>query len=417
MGLIHASDYDPLIFPLNGDVAPAEIDRAQSIDPTVSLNREEVNEIGREDGLVGYVQGSPSVAYSLTQYEYGSMEFWRKITNKADSVQTITLNDFKTPAFDIVAYLTDVEGNTVGSLVYPKLRTAGFSISIGDPDAIVERSFDLIGEEAKIYQGDNKYWIYERHEAQSGSDDVVDLSVREPAINPDIDVGEADEVKYIERVMRVRGSVTTELTVTEDYTYSSVTKNLTLVSVLTSDVIKIYYTSATVPSQLWIPNDSDAVALKADSVSIYLYIPQSGKPSSSDYVYRLQSATIDVSFDRLDLKEIGNTEVVQRSINDQTVTVTLGRLLDQFTIEEVLRGEAPGYGVIDVEKFTDSASLIIKFFSDSSKQTFTYGMKIDNLSPTEVGNAIAVQEHTNADTTLESKKLTISVDNAELGNL
>ena len=101
--MIHSSYYRPRIFPHDGDVADAEIDRAQAIDPTVTLNREKVEEIGR-DGVVGYIRRTPTIAYRLTQLEYGAMEFWRKLANKGDAVDTLDLNDFKTPTFDICAY-------------------------------------------------------------------------------------------------------------------------------------------------------------------------------------------------------------------------------------------------------------------------------------------------------------------------
>jgi hypothetical protein len=417
MALIHASDYDPIVFPYNGDVAPGQIDRAQSIEPSTSLNRDEVNEIGRneDNGLVGYVKGSPTVSYAMTQYEYGSIDFYRKITNQADSVTTIDLTDFRTPAFDIGAYLTDVDGTALGTLLYPALRTAGFSLTIGDPEAIIERSFDFIGESAKIFQGANKYYVYEKHEASSGSDDAIDLSTRAPVADPDIDVGATDEEKYIYRVLRVSSGVTTLLVATTDYTYDDGTKVLTINSITTGDVIKVYYTSSSAPSTLWTANDVDPVALRADSVDIFLYVPASGKPSSSDKIYRLQNVSIDVTFDRSDLKEIGNTEVVLRSINDITVSVTLGRFLDQFTVEEVLRGESAGYGVIDVEQFTDNASLIVKFYSDSTKGTFKYGIRCDGLSPTDVNNSIAVQEHTDQENVVEGKAMLITTETGELG--
>ena len=66
--MIHSSKYQPKIYPVNGDGAPVEIDRAQSIDPTVSLNREKIEEIGNSD-IVGFVKKSPSVGYRLTQLE------------------------------------------------------------------------------------------------------------------------------------------------------------------------------------------------------------------------------------------------------------------------------------------------------------------------------------------------------------
>ena len=154
---VHSSYFKPMIFPYNGDIAPANIDRAQTIDPSAATNWEKVEEIGRE-GIVGHLKKIPTIGYRLTQYEYGTLEFWRKITNKSDATTSLTLADFKTSAFDIVAYLTDDDSTVVGSLVYPELRTAGFSIGIGDPDSIIERNFDFVGEQCLMYQGDNKYY-------------------------------------------------------------------------------------------------------------------------------------------------------------------------------------------------------------------------------------------------------------------
>lgn len=420
MALINASGYDPIVFPINGDVEPAQIDRAQSIDPSTSLNKEEVNEIGRDDALVGFVKGTPAVSYSMTQYEYGNMEFWKKLANKADSVQTIDLSDFRTPTFDICAYLTDDDDAVVGSLVYPKLRTSGFSLSIGDPDAIVERSFDLVGEEAQIFKGNNKYWVQEKHTASGPGDTSIDLSARAPEQLPDQASAGTEEEQYIFRVTHydVSAGTTVELTETTDYTYSDTTKTLSIVKTIdTGDIIKVYYTSASAPALLWTPNDSDSIATRADSVSIYLYIPGSGKPASDDYLYKVQSITLDVTFDREDLKEIGNKEVVQRAVNDQTVTATIGRLVEQFTIEEVLRGEGDGYEQIDVSRLTDSASIIIQFFEDSTKGTFKYGMIAENMSPTDINTSIEVLSNTNAETVLEGKALKITEDNSVLGNL
>lgn len=414
--MIHSSKYQPRIYPINGTGSPSEIDRAQSIDPAVSLNRDKIQEIGNSD-VVGHVKKSPSVTYRLSQLEYGSLEFWRKVTNKADSVNTLTLDDFKTPTFDISAFLTDDDGTFRGTLLYPKLRTSGFSINIGDPDAIIERSFDLVGEEAVVWQGPNKYLIYVEHTAGSGSDNVVDLSTRVPAIDPDVPTGKTNAEKYIYRVVRIRSGVSTELDLSTDATYATGTQDVTIVSAQAADIFKIWYTSATAPAALFVPNTTDADALVANAVSIYLYIPASGSPSSSDYVYRLQSVTLDVSFDRQDVKEIGNKRVVQRGINNNKVSIKLGRILEQFTLEEILRGEAAGYGKIDVEKLTDNASLIVKIFSDDTKETLLYGFKADKLSPTDLSNGAGINAYVKADNTAEGESLIISSDNAQLGNL
>lgn len=410
--MIHASFYKPRIFPVLGDVAPAEIDRAQSIDPTVSMNREKVEEIGRE-GVVGYIKGSPDIGYRLTQYEYGNIEFWQKLICSAvkgnNGEDEITLNDFKTNYFDICAYLTDDNGTFRGTVLYPALRTSGFSLTIGDPQAIVERGFDFVGESAIIWQGDNKYWIYKEHDCGSASDNEIDLSAKSPAEDPD------NTGTYIYRVVRIRSGVSTVLT-TSDYSYDDGTEVLTINSVQTSDVIKAYYTSAIAPDVQFSENDTDPAGIRADSVSIYLYIPGSGKPSSSDYLYRLQSVTLETSFDREDHREIGNKDVVKRGINDKTVTVTLGRILEQFTVEEVLRGATSGYGKIDVEQFSDEIALIVKIYSDNTKNTFKYGMKATGLTPTEIRGATAsVNSYVEQEATLEGESLIISADSSKLG--
>lgn len=406
--LIHSAYYKPRIFPYNGDVADAEIDRAQSIDPSVTQNREKIEEIGRS-GPVGYIKKIPSIAYRLTQLEYGSIEFFRKIANKADSVKTITLDDFKTPTFDICAYLTDDASTFVGTIQYPKLRVSGFSLAIGDPDAIVERSFDFVGEKAIIWREDNKYFIYNKHTCGSGSDNEIDLSAKAPAEDPD------NSGVYMIRVLRVRSGATTELVDGTDFTYSSVTKVLTITSVQTADIIKSYYTSATAPDTIFTANDTNPDAILADSVSCYLYIPQSGSPTSSDYIYRLQSVGLDISFDRNDIKEIGNREVVKRGINDKTVTVTLDRILERYTIEQVLRGVASSYGKIDVEKFTSEATLVVKVFEDNTKQTFKWGLKSTGLSSSEVRGAVAgINAYLSQGNSLEGENLTITDDETEL---
>lgn len=413
--MIRFSEYKPRIVPILGDVDSAEIDRAQSIDPTVTLNREKVEEIGR-DGAVGYLKKSPTVGYRLTQLEYGSLEFWQKLVNSSVKGNVgqdpIELNDFKVPYFDILAYLTDDDGTFRGTCQYPALRTSGFSIAIGDPQARIERSFDFVGESAIIWQGLNKYVINGKHEAESASDNQIDLGasgIPTPAEDPD------NSGKYILRVVRVRGGISTVLTPTTDYSYSNTTKILTIVSVEAGDIIKYTYTSADAPDVQFTPNDVDASALLGDCASIYLYIPASGKPSASDYIYRLQSINLEARFDREDVREIGNKNVVQRGIRTKTVTATLGRILEQFTIEEVLRGEVAGFGKIDVEKFSDQVALIIKIFTDNTKSTLAYGLKATGMTATELRGGVNVGEYTRGETVLEGENLIITKDITQLG--
>lgn len=414
--MVNFTAYKPRIVPVFGDVDSAEIDRAQSIDPTSTLNRTKVEEIGRE-GAVGYVKGSPAISYRLGQLEYGSLEFWTKLINSETKggigEAGITLADFKTPYFDILAYLTDDDGTFRGTMWYPALRTSGFSVSIGEPQGIIERSFDLVGESSVIWQGANKYVITGKKEVESGDDNTVDFSesaTPTPAEDPD------NAGVYMLRVVRVSAlGVSTVLTNVIDYQYSNVTKILTITTVTTGDVIKYWYTSPDAPDIQFTLNDVDASALLGDSASIYLYVPASGKPSTTDYVYRLQSVNLEVSFERTDYREIGNKEIVQRGITTNTVTATLGRFIAQFTIEEVLRGEVEGFGKIDIEKFTDQVALIVKIYSDNTKTTFKYGFLATGMTPTEIRGGANVGEYVNGETVLEGENLTISSDPDVIG--
>lgn len=414
--MIHASKYQPRIYPINGLGSPSEIDRAQSINPAVSLNRVKVEEIGNSD-IVGYTKQSPSLTYRLTQLEYGSMEFWQQVTNKSSSVGTLTLDDFKTPTFDIASFLEDDNGTFAGTLWYPGLRCSGFGINIGDPDTTIERTFDFVGEAAITWQGANKYVIYVEHDAGAGPDDTIDLSANVPSIDPDVPASKTDAERYIYRVVRIRSGVSTELDLSVDCTYSTISDQITVVDVVANDIFKVWHTSATAPSSIFVPNLVDPSALSADSVSIYLYIPQSGSPSNGDYLYRMQSVGMDVSFDREDKKEIGNKKVVQRGVNSNTVSISLNDIMEKFTVEEALRGEVVGYGKLDVEKLTDKATIIVKVFEDSTKSTLKYGFKADNLTPKDLSNDAGVNAYVTGDKSVEGDNLTITNDNIVLGNL
>jgi hypothetical protein len=416
--MIHSSFYAPKLTPVLGIGASANIDRAQAIDPAIALNRERVDEIGRED-LVGYLNKTPNVTYRLTQLEYGNIEFWQKLINDEvkgnDGEDGIVMNDFKTSIFDISAYLTNDDGTFEGTYWYPNLRTNSWGLNIGAPETKAERTFDFIGEAGEIFRGANQYIINNQEIVGSSVSDesvVIDVSSYMPVELPD------NTDKYILRVVRVRAGVSTillDLKTSIDLgqvTYGSA-GIITVDHCYTSDVIKYWYTSATSP-EVFVLNDTDIAGILGDCVSIYLYIPATAHPDAQDYLYTLQSCKIDVKYTREDLKELGNKNVVQRGIRDKAVTITLGRILEEFTIEEVMRG-AGNIGQIDIEKFTDNATLIIKIFSDNTKTHFKYGMKATKLAPKEVRGGITVKEYVKAENQLEGQELTISADPTIIG--
>jgi len=171
----------------------------------------------------------------------------------------------------------------------------------------------------------------------------------------------------------------------------------------------VYYSAATfAESAIFTNNDVDAGALTADSCSIYLYV------GANQYVYKLQSVGIDVTFDRADYYEIGNKEVVQRGVKEKTVRVTLGRILEAYTIEEVLRGVAPDFGRISNRQYDDNTTLRIKMYGNPNKTSFNIGLKVTDLSPTTLDAGVPLNDYATRNATLEADNMTISVTEATI---
>ncbi len=402
MALVHTSNYKPKVIPVNGDNTMGNIDRVQDMSFSVATNREKVMEVGRDDA-VGYRKNIPTINGTIRQLEYGSMEFWNKLCNKANSNTSVNLNDFKTAMIDVVGYETDDDANFLASVWYPKLRVAGFNLSIGDPSANAERSFTLIGEDEITWTDDNKYLIYFVDTSDTtGSYDIV-IGSGDYANYPD-PVQDPDESgTFILRVVEVKAGVSTELVAGTDYTYTSGTKTLNIADATSGAKYKVWYTASTYISgaEIFTLNDADVVSLPAEQCSIYL--------ATSTYIHELQSVSIDVSFERTDLKEIGNSEVVSRGIKSKTVNVTLGRTLATYTIDEILRGKAgQNWGKIDPRKFADDIKLIVKMYDSKEKDNFLMAYVVDNLSTTSLDAATPVDDYGTRQTQMTSESMSIT---------
>jgi hypothetical protein len=228
-----------------------------------------------------------------------------------------------------------------------------------------------------------------------------------PVVDPD----ESGDDTYILKIVKVTDAgVASQLEVTTDYTYNFGTNTITIPESASGDTFKVYYSAGYYisGSDVWTDNDSDEPGVMADSCSIYL--------RSTNYLHQLQSVSVDITFDRNDVREIGNKEVVLRGVRNTTVRITLGRILDAFTIEEVLRGVAAGYDKIDVRKFLDNNILIIKMYTDETKSTFLMGYAFKDLAPTGVDNGIPLNEYVTRGVTLEGEEGVISNVEATLDN-
>lgn len=397
--MIHAKMCKPRAFSWNNDRTPEQIDRLQNISGDLTLNREKVYEIGRV-GRLGYKKSTPTFAYSATQFEYGSMDFFYALANKETPASggldnSVDLDDFAETQMDIAAFLTDDNATFRGSIWFPGLRVNGFSINIGDPDATIERSFDLVGEDYKMIDG--KYFAYQKATAAGASTAIV-LS---PAA---VEIASGD---YIFRVLRVRAGVVSELVETTDWSFVSGTNTLTVTGGVALDVIKVYYVSATAYTTTWTDNDTDPDLLLAEYAEIRL------KVGVSTRIYRLQSVGVDIAFDRADYKEIGNSAIVQRGVNNKTVTVALNRFAENFALEDILAADTT-YPVINPADFSEAISLQILIYKEKAHTNFAIGYLITGLSPTTVGMSQDVEAYGNRTVALESDNLKISDDITEL---
>lgn len=359
------------IIPLNGDLDWCQLDRCQDFSPDGNMERSKNEELGNAN-IIDYIEGIPVYGCKLTQNEYGKMDIYRKMANTTDVDTDIVETDFYSSAFDLVAYLTDVDSTFVGTALLPKQRLAGFSIGIADPKAKIVRSFDTTGEKARSFKDDNKYLVFQKYTAETADIGSWEITVEAP--NAIADPNESP-AKYFERIVRVRSGVTTELVEGTDCTYSNATKILTVPTSLLGDVIKVWYSAgAYITAETpFTANTSDAGALDAKCCSLYV--------GTGTYMYRIIALTADVKFNRADEYEIGSEDVVQRSVNETETTLTLGRRLEStFTLEEIFAGVASTFGIIRTEDFESDLKVAIAIYSDKTKATFLMGYLFENLA-------------------------------------
>lgn len=390
--MIHSSQYKPRVFPLFSDVGDTEIDRVQELTSTATLNRSKIQEVGRV-GLVDWRKTTPNISVNVRQLEYGQMEFFRQIANKGTTVSQISWTDFATSAIDIAGYKTDDNGTFLGTVWYPNLRVASFGLNIGSPDALIERTWGFVGEDEIALINDNKYLVRKRYVISgTGNNQTVALGTDPtPVSDPD------NSGKILFKVVKISSGTATELIYGTQWSTNGVLLTINGASTA-GDVIWVWYSSGSYISgqSTFVNNDSDAAGLSADACTILL--------ANNTTVYRLQSVSIDTTLDRRDLREIGTVGVVQRGIRDITNRITLGRLLEAYTIEEFLRGKAnQNYGKIDVRNLGSSFKLIVKIYSTSAKSTFKLGYEFTDLSPTGLNAGAPVDDYVSAGDTLEGE--------------
>lgn len=406
--MIHAKMVKPRIFPWNSARDPEQINRLQEIGADLTLNRDKLYEIGCID-LLDYRKRTPSLATRLRQFENGDMSFWYDLANKvtpgSGDSHYVLHTDLQTPMSDFSAYMTDDNGVFTGSIWLPKLRVSGFTINIGDPDAMLERNFNVIGEGYALLE--NAFFAYQAATcAGSGSFDKA-IVLSPAAIQ--YAVG-----KYVFRVLRVRTGSVSELIEDETLTpandtwgFNSGTQTVTVKTCVADDLIKVYYASATAYATTWTDDNVDASVLLAEYCEVYL------KVGTSERIYRLQSVGIDVSFERTDYKEIGNNQIVQTGVKSTTTKISLNRFTEGFTLEDILASDT-AYPYLNAEDFSDNIQMIVKVFSDKTHTAFKIGYLINKISPTAIGNSQVIQDYNKSTETLEADNFKVSDLEAEI---
>jgi len=166
--MFHSSKFQPRINPVYNNSPAGQIDRAQDLRASITLNRTKVKELGNTD-LVCWKKGIPTNTVTLRQLEYGEMDMWQQLANTTAVDDAIVAEDYKVALSDISVYLTDDIDIFRGTLWYPSCRVSTFSLNIGDPDALIERTFTLVNENEMIFQNDNKYVVYLSYTAVGSS--------------------------------------------------------------------------------------------------------------------------------------------------------------------------------------------------------------------------------------------------------
>lgn len=411
--MIHSKMVQPRIFPWNSARTPEQINRLQEISDDLALNRDPMYEIGRE-AVLDYHKKTPTLTGRYRQFEYGSMEFFYALANKvtpgSGEDKYITLDDLKNTYSDISMYLTDASNNFQGSGLIPKTRLSGFSINIGDPEAIVERNFNFVGEAFRILP--NNYYAYAEKTTGVHSGYDVDTIVLTGSGNPPEPVEYATG-QYIFRVLRVRGVAVDELLEDETLSpavdtwgYDNGTKTVTIQTTLTGDIYKVYYEAASAYATLW-TNDDETSALFAEYAEIRL------KFTTANRIYTLQTIGMDVAFERQDNKGIGSNEVIQTSVKNTTVKISLNRFTEGFSLEDILAG-GTAFPYLNPEDFVDDIQVQVKLYADKEHQTFKIGYLGNKITPTTIGMTQLVNDFNKITNALQGDNLKISTVESEI---
>ena len=375
----HSSATKPRIIPWNADTQPMDIDRVQAFSGGVTQPSELVYEMGRKDKVCTDLKILEETC-TLTQLEYGEVDFYLALANKATLPSGgLQLSDFDDSLIDIISVGKDKFGGTMEQTLWlPKLSLNALTFNIANADSRIERTFDLGGDFFKILKNLNKIYMQKIYTVPSGysaAPYAIVVSDPVPAVDPNV------AGKYIQRVLRVRSGVTTELALTTDYTFAAPSA-LSILLATSGDIIKVVYTAASFGTggDYTALNDADLCYITADAVKVTI---QSGVGTEIE-LDRLTSFNINASLKRISESVIGLKENLLKNVESYDVKIALNGRVKDAKIEDVLMGQAgTNWSIIDPNEFKTDIVVRVYVYEDSTKTTFKMGYKVTGLAFTD----------------------------------
>jgi hypothetical protein len=408
----HSSSIKPRVYPWNDATSPIDVDRALNLSGGVTQPSENVYELGRLAKVCTDLKILEEKC-TLSQLEYGEVDFYLALANKASLPSGgLELSDFDDALVDIISVIKDKFAGTVEQTMWlPKLSLNSLSFNIANADSRIERSVDLGGDFFKILKNNNKIYMQKIYTVPSGySTSAWTQVISDPA--PVVDPNVAS--KYIQRVLRVRSGVTTELELTTDYTWTNGTTTLTVLSATSGDVLKVVYTAASFGTggDYTSLNDVDLCYINADSVTVTIESAAGGGEVELD---RLTAFNITATLNRISEAVIGLEEKILKNVESYDVKVTLDGRVKNAPIEDVLMGHAGvSWGIIDPTLFKTDLIVRVKVYEDATKTTFKIGYKSTGLSFSDDTMDVAANAFATKGINLSSDNLLISDVEADI---
>ena len=387
---IHGSKYKPRIAPVQATVAAADIDRAQRL--TLGFTRPNNKEY--ELGRVGEMTRQwmrPEVTGGIVINEYGDIKPFALFSGQT-APTSVSLEDIKDKTFDIISLKKKQSDSSMFITRYiPNCYLTGFNLNIADPEGKLEQTWNFVAENHYTLLGANKNLKIEVLTIAVGAATLSETPVEDP-----------DKAgKYAIKAYNITQGLALVEGASADFTISGTTLTVVnAVNMANGDKIHIAYSSTTAKTFEAI-NDADLYYIPAKYCTIELWEGAEKLVT----IKRLQSLTVAVTFDRTAYGELGNKDIIARSVDTINVVVTLGDLTSDESFDQFMRDTAGVYTKIDIRKYLETRDLQIKIYDSEEKTTFLAKYIIRNLKITGGNIEGAANVALTGSRTLESDNL------------